>query len=133
MASCLEDGGISWFLGVGQSQTRLKRLSHSSSSGGGERLAILLQLHHGTQGTTRVASGKSSLNASCEGPLRIPLQSMQGPRSSSRVVAETSADMDLRVLMEFQKGSQASSRSESWKSSCFSSCQSSVRLPVELT
>ena len=33
----------------------------------------------------RAVSGKSSLHASCKGPLKIPLQSVQGPRSSSRV------------------------------------------------
>ena len=71
-----------------------------------------------------VASGKSSLHASCEGPLRIPLKLVPGARSSSRVDAGTSgflfsADMDLEVPMEFQQGSQASSRVET--SSQFSS------------
>ena len=92
MASCREDGGISWFF--------------SSCSG---RLGILLQLTHGTQGASRVASGKSNLHASCKGPLRIPLQMMQGPRSSSGANAGTSvflssADMDLGVPMEFNRG-----------------------------
>ena len=32
----------------------------------------------GPQGPTRVASGKSSLHSSCEGPLGIPLQSVRG-------------------------------------------------------
>ena len=41
--------------------------------------------------------------------------------------------MDLRVPMEFQQGSQASSHVETFKSAFLSSCQSSVRLPVELT
>ena len=48
-----------------------------------------------------MASGKSSLHASCEGPLRIPLQSVPGPRSSSGAEARTSGflssyDRDLR-------------------------------------
>ena len=90
MASCREDGGISWFF--------------SSCSSG-----ILLQLFRGTQGVSRVASGKSNLHASCKGPLRIPLQMMQGPRSSSGANAGTSvflssADMDLGVPMEFNRG-----------------------------
>ena len=55
---------------------------------------------------TRVASEKSSLHSSCEGPLRIPLQSVQGHTASSRVEARTSgflssSDMDLEVPMEF--------------------------------
>ena len=61
-----------------------------------------------------IASRTSSLHASCEGPLGIPLQSVQGPRSSSRFKAGSSgflcsADMDLRDPMEFQQGSQVSS------------------------
>ena len=64
-----------------------------------------------------IASRMSSLHASCEGPLRIPLQSVQGPRSSSRFKAGSSgflcsADMDLRDPMEFQQGSQVSSHVE---------------------
>ena len=71
-------------------------------------------------------------------PLGIPLQSVPVHRSSSGVEAGTSgllssADMDLRVPMEFQQGSQASSHVETFKSAFLSSCQSSVRLPVELT
>ena len=92
MASCSEEGGISWFF-----------LSCSW------RLGILLQLTHGTQGVSRVASGKSNLHVSCEGPLGLPLQSVQGPRSSSGAEARTSsflssADMDLGVPMEFNRG-----------------------------
>ena len=54
----------------------------------------------------RVVSGKSSLYASCERPLRLPLQSVLGHRSSSGVEAGTSgfllrADMDLGLPMEF--------------------------------
>ena len=63
---------------------------------------------------------------------------MQGPRSSSRVEAGTSgfissAAVDLGVPMEFQQWSQASSPVETWKSALVSSCNSSVRLSVELT
>ena len=91
LASCSEEGGISWFF-----------LSCSW------RLGILLQLTHGTQGVSRVASGKSNLHASCKGPLRIPLQMMQGPRSSSGANAGTSvflssADMDLGVPLEINR------------------------------
>ena len=56
------------------------------------------------------ASGKSSLHASCTGPLGIPLQLLLQPRSSSTVEARTSgffssADMDLGVYLEFPQGS----------------------------
>ena len=93
MVSCSEEGGISWFF--------------PSCS---RRFAILLQLFCGTQGVSHVASGKLNLHVSCEGPLGIlPLQSVQGPRSSSGAEARTSsflssADMDLGVPMEFNRG-----------------------------
>ena len=85
-----------------------------------------------------MASGKANLHVSCEGLLRITLQSVADPRSSSGAKAGSSgflssADMDLGVSMEVQQGSQASSRVETCKSAFLSSCNSSVRLPVELT
>ena len=59
-------------------------------SPGGENLLdflilpeVPLELRQGHQVPSRVASGKASLHASCEGPLRIPLQSVPGPRPSS--------------------------------------------------
>ena len=45
----------------------------------------------------------------------------------------SSADKDLGVPMEFPQGSQASSRVETFKYTFHSSCNNSVRLPVELT
>ena len=58
-------------------------------SPGGENLLdflilpeVPLELRQGHQVPSRVASGKASLHASCEGPLRIPLQSVPGPRPS---------------------------------------------------
>ena len=48
-----------------------------------------LELRQGHQVPSRVASGKASLHASCEGPLRIPLQSVPGPKTSSAVEAGT--------------------------------------------
>ena len=83
----------------------------------GRKLEVPLELRQGPQGPACVASGKSSLHASCEGPLGIPLQSLSGSKSSSGVEARTcgfisSVDMDLRVLPEFPQGSQASSRLE---------------------
>ena len=55
-------------------------------SPGGEKLLVFLELHlfplelrWGPQGPTRMASGKASLHASCDGPLGIPLQSVPGP------------------------------------------------------
>ena len=90
------------------------------------------------QGPTHGASGRSSLHASHEGPLKIPLQSLPGPRSSSGVEAGTSgflfkADMDLRVPLGHPQGSEASSRVEPCKSALLSRRKSSVRLPVGLT
>ena len=85
-----------------------------------------------------VGPGNSSLRASCEGPLRIPLHLLLRPESSPVVEARTSAflssaDMDLVVPLEFPQGSQASSRVETCKSALLSSWKSSVRLSVRLT
>ena len=44
-------------------------------------LGVPLELRLGPQGPYCVASGKSSLHASCKGPLGIPLQSLPGPMS----------------------------------------------------
>ena len=63
-------GRISWFF-----------------SSGGRNLGVPLDLQWGPQESTCVTSGKSSLNASCEGPFGIPLQSVKGPMSTSRVEA----------------------------------------------
>ena len=87
---------------------------------------------------TPVASGMSSPHSSCEGPLGIPLQSVQGHTASSQIEARTSgclfsSDMDLGVPMEFQQGSQAPSRVEIWNSASLSRFQRGVRLPVEWT
>ena len=86
----------------------------------GENLLVFLELRQQTwgsfqvtMGTSRPAhgdSGKSSLHASCTGPLGIPLQLLLQPRSSSTVEARTSgffssADMDLGVYLEFPQGS----------------------------
>ena len=35
--------------------------------------------------------------------------------------------------MEFQQGNQSLTCSERWKAACLSTCQNSIRLPVELT
>ena len=45
----------------------------------------------------------------------------------------SSSDMDLRVPMEFQQGTQASSRVETWNSTFLLRFQRGVRLPVEWT
>ena len=79
------------------------------------KLGVPLELQWGTQGPAPVASGKSSLHASCKGPLGIPLQLMPGPRSSSEAETATSvflsrADMD--------RGSYGVSLGESGLISC---------------
>ena len=84
-----------------------------------------------------VASGKASFHSSCEGPLEIPLQLVQGQMASSQVEAGTSmflssSDMDLWVPMEFQQGSQALSRVETWNSASLLRCKRGVRLLLQL-
>ena len=125
-SSCIE-GRISWFF-----------------SSCNTKICVPLELQRepqgpqGPQGPARAASGKFSLHVNCEGPLQIPLQSVPGPMSSSGAEARTSvfistADLDLSIPMAFQQGSQASSRMETCKFAFLPSCNSSVRLPVELT
>ena len=45
----------------------------------------------------------------------------------------SSADIDLRVPMEFPQGSHASSPVETYKSAFLLICNSSIRFPVKLT
>ena len=42
-----------------------------------------LELRRGPVGASHVVSGKSGILSSCEGPLRIPLELVQGTRASS--------------------------------------------------
>ena len=56
-ASSRDDWGTSWFFW---------------SCGG------ILEIRRATQGTSRVALGKSNLHSSCEGELGIALESLQG-------------------------------------------------------
>ena len=65
-------------------------------STGGENLLVFLELQkvplklrRGPQGPARVASEKAGLHVRSEGPLRIPLQSVPGPKSSSGAEAGT--------------------------------------------
>ena len=74
---------------------------------------------------------------SCEGPLGIPLKSVQWKRALSRDEAGTSgffscSDVDLRECMQFQTGSQISICVEAWNSAFLSSCKRGFRPPVEL-
>ena len=61
----------------------------------GRKLGFPLELRWGPPGPALVYSGKSSLHASSEGPHRIPLQSVPGPRSSSGAEAATSVFLSL--------------------------------------
>ena len=121
-----------------RASSRVKGIISWFFSSCARKLGFPLLFQLGPQGPTCVASGKSSVHASCEGLLLVPLQSVPGPRSSSAAEAETSgflssADMDLKDPMEFQQGSQALFCVETCKSAFLSSFNSSVRLPVELT
>ena len=116
-SSCVE-GRISWFF-----------------SSCGRKLGVPLELRWGPQGPAHVALGQSSLHACYQETLGISLQSVLDPRSGDEDRTSgfhSSADMDLSVPMEFQQGSQASSPVETCKSTFLLSCNSSVRLPVEL-
>lgn len=85
---------------------------------------------------------------SCDGELRIPLQSLQGNQPSSLVEVGTSGfflnfginlgfvsrfSRNLRVPLELQQGSQASSQVVVWNSGFFSICNMGVGLHLELS
>ena len=75
----------------------------------GRKLRVPLELQRGPQGPARGASGKSCLPTSCEGPLRIPLQSLLGARYSSGVKARTSGTSQVLTwisgfLWSFHRG-----------------------------
>lgn len=74
---------------------------------------------------------------SLEGPLRIPLQSQQFPRSHLEVEARNSVplqdDLDLDVHLGFPHVFWDFSRVEPSKSNLLSSWKTSVKLPVVLT
>ena len=77
--------------------------------GGGCRGAPL-ELQRGSQGPARVASEKSGPFSSCEGPIRIPLESLPVNRSVSRVQSGNSVflsggDQDLGLPIKVQLGS----------------------------
>ena len=83
------------------------------------------------------ASGTSSLHASGEGPLRIPLQSLPGLRFPSGVETGTSgflshASLDHGVPLGFTLGSHASSGVETCTYTVLLSWNNSVRRPVGL-
>ena len=117
-----------------------------------------LALRCESTGFSQVVTGNLGFLSSYDGDLRdllmLPQErpvSMRVVRgllgflsSRSRTMSSSGADagksrflssvhVDLGVPMEFQPGSQASSLWETCKSSFLSSCNSSVRLPVELT
>ena len=68
------------------------------------------------------------------GPLGIPLPSILGPKilcgdGEGTLGFQSSADMDLEVLLEFPQGSQSSSRLGACTCAFLPSCSSSVMLP----
>ena len=50
---------------------------------------VPLELRRGLQGPVGVSSGKTSLQTSCKGPLRIPVQSVSGSRYLSGTATRT--------------------------------------------
>ena len=101
-SSCIEQG-ISWFF---------------SSCGG--KLGIHLELRQGPQGTSPVASGKSSLLSSCERENGIAPESQQGNHASTRLSGKSCGgalgcsgfllicDVDVREPLTLLQGSEAS-------------------------
>ena len=70
-ASSRIEGRISWFF-----------------TSCGRKFGVPIELLWGSKGPACVASGESSLHEIFEGPLRIPLQSVLGPMSSSGLRSE---------------------------------------------
>ena len=129
--------GLLWSHGRGmRSQFTWKGESQGVSRGVAGNLGSL-KLPWGPEGASNLVSGKSGLLWTFEGPLRIPLELVQGTRASCRGEARDSgflscSDMDLRVPMEIHLGSQTSSHIEAWNCPSFSRCKMGVRPPVEL-
>ena len=95
--SCSKGGKDSCEVQVGRRDfSRDATAGQSLISPAGENLLTLLELRQvplelgrGPQGPAGVASGKTSLHKSWEGPLGIPVQSVSGPRYSSGTAART--------------------------------------------
>ena len=132
------EGGISletsqWKKSSSRVEGRISWLFSSCS----KKLEVPLQLRWGPQGPALV-SQESPVCMRVTRGLSVFLSRQSQGLGPHRAEATTSgflsrADMDLGVPMEFQKGSQASSSVETWKSAFLSSWKSSVRLPVGLT
>ena len=115
-ASSRVEGKIAWFF-----------------SSCGRKFRVFLELQWGHQGPACVASGKSSLHVSCEGPLWIPLQSLRvlGPHLELRPEPQDSSPVLTGILVflwSFSKGLRPHLVWRQCKSTFFSSCNSSVRL-----
>ena len=90
-----------------------------------------------TRGSAHVSSGKSDLFGVGKGPSGFLAHHCRVNRASSRVEAGTSgflsiSEINLRVSVELEQGSQASSCVEPRNSACLSSCSWDVRPLVEL-
>ena len=101
-------------------------------------VGVPLKLRRGPQRPTRGASGRSSLQASWEGPLRIPLQLLPGPRFSSGFEVGTSgflsrADNDLGDPLGHPQGSQGLVSCPAMQVHSPLEQENSVRHPVWLT
>ena len=98
-------------------------------------LGVPLKLRWGPQGPAHVALGQSSLHACYQETLGISLQSVLDPRSGDEDRTSgfhSSADMDLSVPMELQRGPKGPARVASGKSSLHASCEGPLRIPFQL-
>ena len=129
--------GLLWSHDRGmRSQFAWKGESQGVSRGAAGSLGSL-ELPRRPEEASNLVSGKSGLLWSFEGPLRIPLELVQGTRVSCRGEARNSgflfsSDMDLRVPMEIPLSSHMSSRVGAWNSSSHSKWKRGVRPPVKL-
>ena len=114
----------------------------------GRKHGVPLDLRFGLQRCARDASGKFILHACCAGPLRIPLQSVLGPMSSSGLRTEPEGSYPvltwiLRFLWSFNRGvrprlmwrhaSLLSSRAGKAMSGFLLSCHKNRWLSLEVT
>ena len=124
----------------GISLEKLQRKRASSHDDRGTSLFLsscrrILKLGRGIQGASRVAPGKSNLHLSCEWELGSALSSLQGKKTSSRLVSRnyvflSSGDCDHCVAFKVHPGSQASSRVEAKNSALLSSCDGYLLEPI---
>ena len=102
----------------------------------GRRLGVPLQVPLGDQGACRVASGMSSLHASCKAQHGSALDSRQVNQASIHMEGGISRCFSSAAgsvhSLEVQRGPEGASHVVSGKSGILSSCEGPLGIPLQL-